>query len=298
MIPAPPAASRRRGLTFVPGDEIGEVWEVLRPLGRGGMGSVYACFNKYAPTIRAAVKLLSRTHARDPRARRRFLAEAEVLSGLDHPNIVRVRNVDLEARPPYLEMELVDGRPLGDRIRAGRPMSVGRALHVAGQLFDALAYMHRLSAHHRDIKPDNVLIRRDDSITLVDFGLASREGHQDAPGRIHFGTPGYAPPQWIGSTPLDPVHWDLYAAGQLLFELLAGRLAFPPPDLPDPVARMRAVMEAKAAVPFLDPGPSVPLEVRAIVRALTARETAVRIVEAPDAVRRLKLVEATLTARV
>lgn len=284
----------RRRMTFVPGDEIGDTWEVYRPLGRGGMGSVYACFNKDAPSIRAAVKLLSRSHARDPRARRRFLAEAEVLSGLDHPNIVRVRNVDLDAASPYLEMELVEGRPLGDRIRSGRPMSVQRAVHVAIQLFDALAYMHRRHAHHRDIKPDNVLIRPDDTITLVDFGLATRDSHQDAPGRLHYGTPGYAPPQWIGPTPLDPVHWDLYAAGQVLYELLVGRPAFPPPRVSDAKVRMRAVMVLKAAKPFLDPGPDVPLEVRAVVRSLTAREPSVRIVEAADAVRRLKLLQAAL----
>ena len=112
--------------------------------------------------------------------------------------------------------------------------------------------------------------------------------------RLHYGTPGYAPPQWIGPTPLDPVHWDLYAAGQVLYELLVGRPAFPPPRVSDAKVRMRAVMVLKAAKPFLDPGPDVPLEVRAVVRSLTAREPSVRIVEAADAVRRLKLLQAAL----
>ncbi|MCA9572182.1 MAG: protein kinase, partial [Myxococcales bacterium] len=133
-----------------PGDRIGEVWEVVRPLGSGGMGSVYAAQNVGAPSIQAAVKLLACEHAVRPEARQRFLQEAEVLSGLDHPHIVRVRNVVLDTEPPWLEMELVEGLALSSLIAIG-PLPEPRAVHLGRQLLEALAYMHRRRVHHRDV---------------------------------------------------------------------------------------------------------------------------------------------------
>ena len=123
-----------------PGDTI-DIWVVDRALGQGGMGSVYRCHNREAKRILAAVKVLDARFGRQDIAKARFIREAEILFSLDHPHIVKVRNVRMDLELPYLEMEFIDGVNLETRMHEG-PMSPAVALPLFRQVADALRYLH------------------------------------------------------------------------------------------------------------------------------------------------------------
>lgn len=264
------------------GDEI-DVWVVEQALGTGGMGSVYRCHNRDAPRIKAAIKVLGEGLEAHEQARARFAREAEILFALDHPNIVKVRNIRLDASPPYIEMEFVDGTSLEDVLRGG-PLSLERALGVAEQLISAVRFLHRNGVCHRDIKPANLLLGRGMVLKLVDFGLASDASaeHITAFGQM-MGTVSYAPPEWVTPQQLDPVQWDLYAVGAVLYEMLTGAVAFPAPPGASPRQGAVKVMADKASAPHIDPGDAAPASVGALVRKLTARDAADRIGTAREA---------------
>ncbi len=269
-----------------PGDII-DIWVVERALGSGGMGSVYRCHNRDATRILAAIKVLDDGLSRYPEARARFIREAEILFQLDHPHIVKVRNVRTDTNPPYLEMEFVLSESLEDRLARG-PMSATDGQRILRQLLSAVGYLHELGIRHRDIKPANVLIRSDGAVKLVDFGLAmesdrtriTRDG-------ISFGTVSYAPPEWITPDRLDPTSWDLYAIGVLAFEMLSGSVAFPVSGQGNARQQALQVMIAKQGHAPLDPGETVPDVVRSLVRDLTSSSSEHRPRSAAEALARL-----------
>ena len=208
------------------GDEI-DVWVVDEAIGAGGMASVYRCHNRDAPRILAAVKVLEQSLQASSDANARFVREAEILFHLDHPNVVRVRNVRMGHDPPFIEMEYIEGESLDRRIRTSE-VRLGQALKWMAQIASAVAYLHSQEVRHRDIKPANLIIDDSDNVKLVDFGLATETGvTQITRDGIHFGTVSYAPPEWVDPAQLDPVQWDLYAIGVVFYELLTRKRAFP-----------------------------------------------------------------------
>jgi eukaryotic-like serine/threonine-protein kinase len=254
-----------------PGKRIGR-WEVLERLGTGGVAEVYRCRDDGGR--QAAIKLLRASVEHDDHVRRRLAREAEILTRLDHPGIVKIRRVVLDAAPPWIEMELVVGRHAGWLVRAG-PSSIGTGVQVGAQLLDAMASWHSQGVAHRDVKPANVIVGPDSRATVVDFGLAldpKLERLSDVGVRV--GTCAYAPPEWLTDEDgTDPAAWDVYGAGQTLYELLSGLRAF------DGKAPLAQLMRQKGSFEHLDPGPRVPGPLREVVRALTARDPARR----PDA---------------
>lgn len=269
--------------TFHPGTVLGEVWEVDRKLGKGGMGSVYKCSNVHAPRIKAAIKLLDPAFQHHPEARARFLREAEILHRIDHPNVVNVSNVRLDTTPPFIEMDYVEGPSLETYLGKHGPPPLPEALVWAQGLANAVAYLHRRGIYHRDIKPDNILIRgADNTPVIVDFGLAVEASGKrlTQPTQTHFGTVSYCPPEWVQDDPLDPAAWDCYALGVVLFEMFTATVAFPISNDADQRRQMVQVIRRKQEVCCLDPGASVPPELRQLVRRLTMRDAADRQIDA------------------
>lgn len=276
-----------------PGDQI-DVWVVERALGSGGMGSVYRCHNRGAKRILAAIKVLESAFRKHPEAEARFVREAEILFGIDHPNIVKVRNVRTEGEVAFLEMEFVEGESLEDRLDSG-PQPLGAGLELLAQLADALAYLHERGIRHRDVKPANLLIRPDGQIKLVDFGLAVEADHTRITREgTTFGTVSYAPPEWIDPERLDPVKWDLYALGVVAFEVLTGEVAFPVSGLGSARQQAMQVILNKQQTGPLDLGPEAPAGVRAIVRALTQTDPDDRPDSAADVRDQLRALAAEL----
>ncbi len=273
-----------------PGDEI-DIWVVEKALGQGGMGSVYRCHNRNAKRILAAVKVLDPTLNRIASAQARFIREAEILFALDHPNIVKVRNVRMDAELPYLEMEFVSGQNLEDRIVQG-PMSLEAAVSLLKQAADALVYMHDSGIRHRDIKPSNMIVQDDDALKLVDFGIATeQDGKTITESGQNFGSVSYAPPEWIEPDSLDPVKWDIYSLGVVFFEVLTGRFGFPVSGIGTSRQKALQVMVAKQNHAPLDPGPSLPVGLRALTRAMTRARPEDRLASAAEVLAALEALD-------
>jgi serine/threonine protein kinase len=210
-------------------------YEVLGRLGVGGVGIVYRGRQAQLGRL-VAIKVLHRETAASPEWRRRFEREARALSELAHPNVVPVTDSGVDRGVPYLVMELLQGKTLADLIAEG-PLPLGRALDIVRQILRGLAFAHGKAIVHRDLKPSNVFLQalpdQADHVRLLDFGMAKfLEGaHSQTMAEsltrvgVVFGTPAYMSPEQIKAGPVD-ARSDVYAAGVLLFELVAGRRPF------------------------------------------------------------------------
>jgi predicted Ser/Thr protein kinase len=269
------------------GEEI-DIWVVEKALGAGGMGSVYRCHNRSAKRILAAIKVLDTSLKKHPSIRARFVREGELLFSLDHPHIVKVRNIRMDADPPYLEMEFVEGESLESRLERGA-VPQAELLTLATQLADALVYLHARGIRHRDLKPSNILIQKDGRAKLVDFGIATEsDGSTLAEGGKVFGSVAFVPPEWVQPGDLDPAKWDIYALGVCMYEALSGKIAFDFPGSGSASQRFYQVITAKQAHPPLDPGPPFPEALRALVREMTHSDARLRVQTAAEVLRRLK----------
>jgi eukaryotic-like serine/threonine-protein kinase len=211
-------------------------YEVLGRLGAGGMGVVYK--GRQAKLGRhVAIKVLHRDAAAIPEWRRRFEREARALSELAHPNVVPVTDSGIDRGMPYLVMELLQGKSLADLIKEG-PLPLWRALDIARQILRGLAFAHGKGIVHRDLKPANVFLQelpdQADHVRLLDFGTAkflegsssgTMAGEHLTRVGVVFGTPAYMSPEQAKAAAVD-ARTDVYSAGVLLFELLAGRRPF------------------------------------------------------------------------
>ena len=202
-------------------------YELLGVLGQGGMGIVYLARHRQL-NRRVALKVLSPRLLAAPEAHQRFQREIQLLGRLNHPGIVMATDAGTVASGAYLVMELIDGADLARVVRERGPLSVGEACEVGRQLADALAAAHASGAIHRDVKPSNVMIdRQQGRVRLLDFGLARLEmslleSGETSLGRL-LGTLDYmAPEQSEGDQSVD-LRADLYGLGATLFFLLTGR---------------------------------------------------------------------------
>lgn len=261
---------------FQPGEEI-DIWVVEKALGQGGMGSVYRCHNRSARRILAAIKVLDSSLNRIPKIQQRFIREAEILFALDHPSIVKVRNVRIDLDPPYLEMEFVDGMSLEARLDAG-PIPVTESVAILREIADALAYLHARNIRHRDLKPANIVCQTDGRSKLVDFGIATEmDGATISEQGQAMGSASYVPPEWARPGELDSARWDLYALGICVWECLTGRVAFPMPTEGSPSQRFLLTVAQKQSSVALDPGPLVPIALRRLVHDLTHPDPMLRV---------------------
>jgi serine/threonine protein kinase len=206
-------------------------YAILRKLGQGGMGVVYAARD---PRLERTVALKTMSSLTgDETERRRFQREARAAASVNHPNVCQIYEIGEEEGELFIAMELLEGEPLADRMRRG-PMSVAEALPIGLSVLAALSALHARGVVHRDLKPTNVFLATH-GVKLLDFGLArptgpelsqslGAEGDLTRTGMI-VGTPRYMAPEQVTGETLSG-RTDLFAAGAILFEMLAGRPAF------------------------------------------------------------------------
>ncbi|MBW2526736.1 MAG: serine/threonine protein kinase [Deltaproteobacteria bacterium] len=214
-------------------------YEILRKLGSGGMGDVYAARDsKLGRDV--ALKVLPPDLAGDEERRKRFEREARTAAALNHPNIVTLYAVEEADGEHFITMELVDGKSLAEIIPDGG-LEVDRLLDIAVALADALASAHEAGIIHRDLKPQNVMLTDDGVVKVLDFGLAKMAPVPEAPpseeeatqtaaaittgeGRV-LGTPAYMSPEQAEGKMLD-ARTDIFSLGVVLYEMAAGRRPF------------------------------------------------------------------------
>ena len=199
-----------------------ERYELEHRLGHGGMATVYLARDLKLDR-EVAIKLLADNYAGDDEVRKRFSREARLAARLDHPNVVQVFDVGEEDDRPYIVMEHVDGGTLADRLN-GRKRAMARAesLRLLGQLCDGLAHAHSKKLIHRDIKPQNLLLRESDGcLKITDFGIAraaEETTRLTRPGKV-IGTDHYMAPEQLADGNITPAV-DVYACGVVADELL------------------------------------------------------------------------------
>ena len=201
-------------------------YEILEIIGTGGMARVYKARCHRLNRL-VAIKILREDLAQDAEFRRRFHDESQAVAMLSHPNIVAVYDVSRSSDLEYIVMELIDGITLKQYMqKKGNKLNWREALHFITQIVKALGHAHSRGIIHRDIKPHNIMVLRDGSVKVADFGIArvASGGHstltQEALGSVH-----YISPEQARGSHID-ARSDLYSAGVVLYEMITGRLPF------------------------------------------------------------------------
>ena len=210
-------------------------YEIVSPLGAGGMGEVYRARDAKLDRD-VAVKVLPSHLNENPEALARFEREAKSVAALSHPNILAIHDFGSQDGRAYAVMELLLGETLRDRLRAG-PLTVRKALECGAQVARALAAAHDKGIVHRDLKPENLFLTANGRVRVFDFGLARQQagvGSDDTssptiqrptdPGTV-LGTVGYMSPEQVRGRPAD-ARSDLFSFGSVLYEMLSGERAF------------------------------------------------------------------------
>jgi serine/threonine protein kinase len=212
-------------------------YEVLSPLGAGGMGEVYRARDPRLGRD-VAIKVLPASFCKDADRLRRFEDEARAAGSLSHPNITAVFDVGSHDGAPYVVSELLEGEELRAALAGGR-LSTRRALDYAIQMAHGLAAAHEKGIIHRDLKPENVFVTRDGRLKILDFGLATTaQPKNGSPAQTNLptacggtdpgvvvGTLGYIAPEQLRGRPAD-ARSDIFSLGAILYEMLSGERAF------------------------------------------------------------------------
>ena len=199
-------------------------YEILERIGTGGMAVVYKAKCHRLNRL-VAIKILKADLAQDEDFRRRFNAESQAVAQLSHPNIVSVYDVSRGGDTEYIVMELIDGITLKQYMERRGRLNWRESLHFITQIMKGLSHAHSRGIVHRDIKPQNIMVLRDGSVKVADFGIACLANSantltQEALGSVHYMSPEQAKGDRIDARS------DIYSAGVVLYEMLTGRLPF------------------------------------------------------------------------
>jgi len=285
-------------MPLAPGMRLGP-YEILAPLGAGGMGEVFhARDTRLARDV--AVKALPPLFAADPERLARFEREAKLLASLSHPNIAGIYGVEESGGERYLILEFVDGEALESRLKHG-PLPLDEALETGVRVAEALEAAHEAGVIHRDLKPGNVMLTRSGSVKVLDFGLAKSDvsstsgsdphlsasptiTHIATSAGVILGTAAYMSPEQARGRAVDR-RTDIWSFGCLLYECLTGKQAFQGETVTDLVARILEREPDWTALPA-----STPARIRDLLRRCLVKNPRERLRDMGDA--RLELAQA------
>jgi serine/threonine protein kinase len=276
-------------MSLQPGHRLAH-YEILEPIGRGGMGEVYrARDGKLGRDV--AIKILPEEFAQDTERLRRFQREAKVLASLNHPTIASIHGLEESGGTHGLVLELVEGQTLAERI-SRRPIPVDEAVEIAGKIAEALEEAHARGIVHRDLKPANVMLTPDGKLKVLDFGLAKTfaEGAPGADGSMSptltrdvtgegvvLGTAAYMSPEQARGQAVDE-RTDVWSFGCLLWECLTGRKTFGGATLSDSIGAILHTEPDWGRLPA-----DTPPTVRRLLRRCLAKDPRKRLHHIADA---------------
>ena len=289
-------------MALAPGTRLGP-YEIIAPLGAGGMGEVYRALDRRLDRT-VAIKILPPQFADDPARRERFEREAKAVAALSHPNILAIHDVGSDALTPgspviYAVTELLEGETLRKRL-ATDPPPARKAVEIAVQIAGGLAAAHEKGIVHRDLKPENVFITTDGRVKILDFGLATQatpavhwapEAPTVAlatdPGTV-LGTVGYMSPEQVRGERVDH-RSDIFSLGAVLYEMLTGRRAF----ARDTAAETMTAILKEDVADLSSSGRQVPVALERIVRRCLEKRPEERLQAARDVAIALEAVSGT-----
>jgi len=251
-------------------------YEILEVIGTGGMAVVYKARCHRLNRL-VAVKILKDEYFRDEEFRRRFHHEGEAVAMLSHPNIVQVYDVSSTDHEDFIVMELIDGITLKQYMEKKGTLNWKETLHFSMQIAKALEHAHGRSIVHRDIKPHNIMVLKNGSVKVTDFGIArvmskSNTLTKEALGSVHYISPEQAKGGWVDNRS------DLYSLGVVMYEMMTGR---PPYDGESPVAIAIQHISGGAAMPS-SLNPNIPNGLEQIIMRGMALDTNDRYPSATD----------------
>jgi serine/threonine protein kinase len=246
-------------------------YRLLDRIGMGGMGQVYLAEHA-SMKRRVALKVLPPDRGKSEFARERFLRESRATAAIEHPNLVRAYDVEMEGDVAFLVMEYIDGVTLHDLVARRGKLDPGRAAHYVWQIANGLAALHSYALVHRDIKPANLLLDRAGVVRILDLGLVRSELDDDAltrgEGAKIVGTADYlAPEQAIECSKVDS-RADLYSLGCTAYFLLAGQPPFPA----DKISQKLIAHQSKAPQWVRELNPAVPAGLATVVHKLLGKK--------------------------
>ena len=222
-------------MSLAAGEQLGP-YEIIAPLGKGGMGEVYRARDTRLRR-EVALKLLPDAAAHDADSLHRFDRETRAVATLNHPSILAIHDTGSFRAVPYAVTELLEGESLADRLRSG-PLHAQKAVEVASQIADGLAAAHEKGIIHRDIKPENIFLTHEGRAKILDFGIARIEQPARTAGladtitrsrssssQFLVGTAGYMSPEQVRGKSIDG-RTDVFSLGATFYEMLTGRRAF------------------------------------------------------------------------
>ncbi len=286
-------------MSFASGTRLGP-YEIVAPIGAGGMGEVYRAHDMRLGRD-VAIKVLAPHLAATPEVRARFEREARTISQLNHPHICALYDIGHEDGTEYLVMELLEGETLAGRLEKG-PLPTAEVLTLGAQIADALDRAHRAGVVHRDLKPGNVMLTRSGA-KLMDFGLARPAGAVTAPGSLTesptvsrpltaegtiVGTFQYMAPEQLEGKDAD-ARSDIWALGCVLYEMATGKRAFEDTSQASLIA---AIMDHEPAA-ITDLQPLTPPALEHLARRCLAKDPAERWQSARDVMHELQWIAAT-----
>jgi uncharacterized protein (TIGR03067 family) len=253
-------------------------YEVLAVLGKGGFGIVLRAFDERLQRV-VAIKVLSPAFAANGSARKRFIREARAAAAVKNEHVVGIYDVQDDAHPPYLVMELIDGISLQDKIDRQGPLCVKEILRIGIQMAEGLAAAHKQGLVHRDIKPANILLENGvERVRITDFGLARAvdDASLTQSGTVA-GTPMYMSPEQAEGVPIDH-RSDLFSLGTVLYAMCAGH---PPFRADSTMAVLKRVIEHTPR-PIREINPDIPDWLCDIIAKLHAKKPADRFQNATE----------------
>ncbi|WP_101756968.1 bifunctional serine/threonine-protein kinase/formylglycine-generating enzyme family protein [Oceanicoccus sp. KOV_DT_Chl] len=260
-------------------------YRILRKIRQGGMSTVYLAIQQSVDR-EVAIKVMSPNLNSDPSFSTRFYREAKIVGKLSHPNIVSIYDVGNHKHYNYIAMDFLPGMPLQDRLDQG--VSVEQAIRIIREMASALNYAHERGYVHRDVKPDNILFREDDSAVLCDFGIA--KALKGSVKMTNFGsvlgTPNYMSPEQAQGKEIDG-RADIYSLGVVFYEMLTGQVPF---SGDDPVAI--AVKHMTSAIPKL---PAEHKSFQNIIEKMMDKKAANRFQTGAEVITALDELEKSLT---